>query len=108
MPRTPGEWGTNSGHGHVWKRPDGSRARCGGPSICSQCALDAKKYPAHRLELAHTAANKIDGLGFDGDKAIELLPKYLMFFANHEVDSTDRDRYLYDFMQAISGKKDGE
>lgn len=34
------EWGTNAGHGHVWKRPDGQRARCGGPSICSQCAKD--------------------------------------------------------------------
>lgn len=26
------------GHGHVKKNPDGSRARCGGPAICSDCA----------------------------------------------------------------------
>lgn len=34
-------WGTNTGHGHVWERPDGLRYRCGGPSLCKECALDA-------------------------------------------------------------------
>ncbi len=33
--------GTNTGHGHVWKRPDGVTARCGGPLMCKECALDA-------------------------------------------------------------------
>ena len=28
------------GHGHVVKRPDGVRARCGGPAICSQCSRE--------------------------------------------------------------------
>lgn len=32
--------GTNTGHGHVWSRPDGVKARCGGPAMCKQCALD--------------------------------------------------------------------
>lgn len=32
--------GTNTGHGHVWERPDGMKARCGGPGICSQCSSD--------------------------------------------------------------------
>lgn len=27
-------------HGHVTPNPDGSLARCGGPSICSVCALE--------------------------------------------------------------------
>jgi hypothetical protein len=30
--------GTNTGHGHVWPRPDGAKARCGGPTICPDCA----------------------------------------------------------------------
>lgn len=30
----------NTGHGHVYVRPDGVKARCGGPAICSECALD--------------------------------------------------------------------
>lgn len=30
----------NTGHGHVRHRPDGVKARCGGPAICSVCALE--------------------------------------------------------------------
>ena len=30
----------NVGHGHVFPRPDGGKAKCGGPSICSECARD--------------------------------------------------------------------
>lgn len=33
--------GTNAGHGHVWERPDGLKARCGGPAMCAECARDA-------------------------------------------------------------------
>jgi len=32
--------GTNTGHGHVWERPDGVKARCGGSAICRECAQD--------------------------------------------------------------------
>lgn len=31
---------TNSGHGHVWERPDGVKARCGGPKLCKECQAD--------------------------------------------------------------------
>lgn len=27
----------NTGHGHVWKRPDGLIAKCGGPKLCVEC-----------------------------------------------------------------------
>lgn len=30
----------NTGHGHVWTRPDGVKARCGGPSMCRECQRD--------------------------------------------------------------------
>lgn len=33
--------GTNSGHGHVWPRPDGIKARCGGVGLCKICSADA-------------------------------------------------------------------
>lgn len=32
--------GTNTGHGHAWDRPDGAKARCGGPGMCQPCAAD--------------------------------------------------------------------
>ena len=35
---------TNSGHGHIWERPDGMKARCGGAGMCSQCAIDKALY----------------------------------------------------------------
>jgi hypothetical protein len=40
--------GGNSGHGHVWARPDGVRARCGGPALCAECAKDAARLKARR------------------------------------------------------------
>lgn len=33
----------NTGHGHVYPRPDGVKARCGGPVICAECARDAAR-----------------------------------------------------------------
>lgn len=42
--------GANSGHGHVWARPDGVRARCGGPAMCSKCAKDAAMMEAKKQQ----------------------------------------------------------
>lgn len=30
------------GHGHVYRREDGVRARCGGPSFCEVCKEEVK------------------------------------------------------------------
>lgn len=43
--------GTNTGHGHVWPRPDGSVARCGGPGLCPQCARDEAYFYGRRAAL---------------------------------------------------------
>ena len=44
-----------SGHGHVTPNADGSKARCGGPSICSKCALEAARPSVRPVEpLART------------------------------------------------------
>lgn len=37
------EGNPNSGHGYVYKRPDGILVRCGGPAMCSVCAGDATR-----------------------------------------------------------------
>lgn len=34
--------GANDGHGHVWPRADGMRARCGGPGLCPECSREAE------------------------------------------------------------------
>lgn len=36
--------GSNTGHGHVWKRPDGVRSRCGGPRLCRKCQQDQARW----------------------------------------------------------------
>lgn len=50
--------GLNVGHGHVAKRPDGVVARCGGPRICPECALDLARQQGRRDDrpIDHTAA----------------------------------------------------
>lgn len=40
----------NTGHGHVYPRPDGVKARCGGPGICSVCSLEANRKEAESLD----------------------------------------------------------
>lgn len=45
----------NSGHGHVFPRPDGVKARCGGPAICPVCAQDLGALQADQ-RLAQPAA----------------------------------------------------
>lgn len=42
---------SNTGHGHVFARPDGSRARCGGPAMCSDCQHDLATKQAAFPEL---------------------------------------------------------
>jgi hypothetical protein len=37
---------SNLGHGHVYPRPDGVKARCGGPGICSECSREAAQKAA--------------------------------------------------------------
>lgn len=36
------------GHGHVRPRPDGVKARCGGPGLCAACAREAAAVSADR------------------------------------------------------------
>ena len=37
---------SNTGHGHVRPRPDGVKARCGGPAMCRACQQELAGMPA--------------------------------------------------------------
>ncbi|MGG4659126.1 ead/Ea22-like family protein [Pseudomonas vlassakiae] len=37
---------TNKGHGHVFPRHDGVKAKCGGPGLCAECAADQQAKEA--------------------------------------------------------------
>jgi len=67
----------NSGHGHVNPRPDGIKARCGGPGLCMECSLEANQ-------------KKLDGL---------LSPDKLTTFEKRKCEAAGKYRihnWLYD------------
>lgn len=46
-------------HGHVTRNEDGIIARCGGPAICSQCALElASHKPDGNVHIMPTKGRK--------------------------------------------------
>lgn len=69
----------NSGHGHVRPRPDGVKARCGGPAICSECALELARNPMvnsadlERLSVSRAQAEKQASFQTDPKWAAKLL-----------------------------------
>lgn len=62
----------NTGHGHVFPRPDGVKARCGGPGLCTECAVDAARASAAlaqpspaQAEQAEAEAERPEVFGFE-------------------------------------------
>lgn len=51
----------NGPHGHVTPRPDGQRARCGGPGICPQCSRE------RLVEVSETGPSESELLAVDCD-----------------------------------------
>lgn len=42
---------SGTGHGHVFHREDGTKARCGGPGVCDKCNADmAEKNKVVQIE----------------------------------------------------------
>lgn len=42
---------TSLGHGHVRPNPDGTKAKCGGPALCLQCANELRGVQTGRWKL---------------------------------------------------------
>lgn len=61
--------GSNTGHGWVWQRPDGVKARCGGPPLCKTCVRD-QRLQAEELRQFDAAVTgkrmRSDGSFFEG------------------------------------------
>lgn len=81
---------SNTGHGHVFPRGDGVKARCGGPALCPACAIEMARNdkPDHRnstpirsifVEGFEISPKNIIGAIADGDlsgeEAIEWIEK---------------------------------
>lgn len=59
------------GHGHVRPRADGAKARCGGPAICSACALELARVEREEQATEHELA-EIRAIAIGKAKAGEL------------------------------------
>lgn len=81
----------NLGHGWVWKREDGAKARCGGPALCPECARDARLLPFEKSsqDLVHSdpfvtmflGYLAVKGLVTPGTTPQQLLDRWLEFKA---------------------------
>lgn len=60
--------GTNTGHGHVWKRPDRTVARCGGTGMCPRCRADARQWPPGSPVLDEDLVKQINDLRAERDR----------------------------------------
>lgn len=49
----------DSRHGHVVPRPDGAKARCGGPAICAQCAREAAQEAAAKEIVGYKIGERV-------------------------------------------------
>lgn len=61
---------SNTGHGHVWARPDGVKVCYGGPALCAECRRDAAAFglvqpdkPRVEWTIAVEGANGWVGIG---------------------------------------------
>jgi hypothetical protein len=89
----PGAPGQNTGHGHVFPRPDRARARCGGPRLCDQCRADEsrKTAPVDWPARFRAAAEAVEGFGAVPVRvALRVLAKDLEHTPPHVVEAIGR------------------
>jgi hypothetical protein len=71
-----------AGHGHVTPNPDGSKARCGGPAICAECAREAAQLAADTPArppgiYIHPRTHIVQKAGLDiGDAVLKVIRDY--------------------------------
>jgi len=69
-------YGTNSGHGHVWQRPDGAKAPCGGPLSCGVCASEIfeaeRAAPGSVMDPAGEGRDQTMATQFDGAHVVSV------------------------------------
>lgn len=95
----------NQGHGHVHPRPDGVRARCGGPGLCAECAREkalddaVASNPTPHRSMPLIKLNKWHRVGRNGqrDDGYSVTDGRLVFIVPHSRGAkgvTEALRYL--------------
>lgn len=85
---------TNTGHGHVVPRPDGVKARCGGPGLCAVCSDEER-----RQRFASTALETSE------DEALPYVPSAPLVAVGDNAEPMDAERWaeLYRLREAVKG-----
>lgn len=78
-----------SGHGHVLPNANGSKARCGGPTICGACAIELAEL---LNSVSKKAPDKIEPCAHD----YEFVHTVYSFSERTNPGGSGRDRYLED------------
>lgn len=75
------------GHGHVKPRPDGAKARCGGPALCTKC--QAEKAAQYAEEMKSTKKLEIVmAQGYvvkPGDRLVVVMEEHITANDMHEL-----------------------
>lgn len=75
----------NRGHGHIWQRPDGVKARCGGPGLCVVCQRErAILEAALATQPAEKANVERSGASLEAVAAVEINEAYWFRKTNAE------------------------
>lgn len=61
----------NLGHGHVIPRADGFKARCGGPSLCAECAGEFVDQTQRMERLVHLYMAGFQGMAEKEPSSVE-------------------------------------
>ncbi|QQK04782.1 hypothetical protein JFN94_25985 [Burkholderia anthina] len=64
----------NTGHGHVFPRADGMKARCGAPGLCAACAADLARQKGFSGDAASTTPARAH-LPVDGTARLDELER---------------------------------
>lgn len=90
--------GTNTGHGHVWPRPDKMRARCGGRLVCTLCKDDFARYGEQIA--ASTSAAPDTSASANASEAPEVRISMSIEFGTRAVSITQMNDERLSFMLA--------
>lgn len=91
--------GTNTGHGHVWPRPDGVRMRCGGCRLCQECMADHAEFGVEVV--LGRVQDELQKLKADNSRYREVIEAILEWKKMHDDCSESMSEWDDGYTQAV-------
>lgn len=110
-----------AGHGWVVANSNGAKARCGGPKICKQCALEAAQFSARytpvmmseasRRLVTNEIANKLlDDLRTGVVKVVDITlieERCRVVLLDYQIDAATRERLIQGVTRTVVERSSG-